>query len=355
MSKQPSHAPRALLTVSAIALLIFAFISYSNPASSFYSSGSSSASACSTPARPVFVWMFGYVGNYYYPQTNNSVTPAEMISAAKNISGVVGASNLRIVEAVDVEPGHNINQTTDPNIVSTIRTYVSGLKVYSSMVYGRMDMEQFTNYKSISAEMALYSSMGVTGVFFDLAPILYSRMGQNAFNHMMQELTINFPNVCYIMNQTSPIITITPLGNDTWQQQTYVSPTVSPGSLTTLAGGLTKIENLNKLFPGRVIIHYDANGGLGTQEPMAYFADHAQNLQESAIHTLDAEGLHPASGKSLDQFNVLIPVFGAWSAKSSIYHGTLYNGLSVGTYHQNTLSTGFNGQPSFLSTMKTYP
>jgi hypothetical protein len=350
-------ASRVILTVAAISFLLFAFVNFNSTGSQFFSSASSSNSTCGTTSpRPVFVWMFGYVGDYYWPQFNNSVAPQQMISTAQSISNSVGKANLRIVGAVDVEPGHNINQTTVPNIEATIRAYVGSLKTYSAVVYGRIDMEQFHDLTSLKAEFSLFTSLGLNGVFFDLAPIIYNNMGELNFNNMMQQLTNSFPNICYLFNQSNPTITLlhepTAYGN-TWWTNAYVSPTVYPGSLTTL--NLNRIAQLNGLYPGHVIIHYDANAGLGLSEPMAYFADHIPSAEESAIHTLASEGFNYWKASSSHEFNILIPVFGAWTANTSIYHGTLYNGLSVGTFSHGTLTGSFSGQPSFMTTMKTYP
>jgi hypothetical protein len=328
--------------VAAVTLLgLFAFVglSFVNAESSFAVSGTSSTTPCSTPARPVFVWFFGYVGDYFYPLTNNSVTPSQMISAAASISSAVGASNLRIVSAVDIEPGHNVQ----PQMISTIASYVSSLRQYASVVYGRIDMLQFKNYTSLSNETSLFvNQLHLNGIFFDLGPVLYSRMGQTAFNNMMQELTNKYPNLCYLFNQSSPTL-IHATGS--WASNAYFSPTVNPGSLTRIS--LSKIQTLNSMYPGRVVIHYDSNALLGTPEPMAYFADASAANEQTAISTLASQGYNYYKQNSADRFNLLYPVFGAWTATTSQYKGTLYNGLTIGTFSRSTIS-------AFTTIMKTY-
>jgi hypothetical protein len=341
-------ARTTILTVASIFLLSFVFLGFGS--SAFFASSAASSSnypACNNNAvqRPVFVWMFGYVGDVFYPQTNNSLSPSQMISAAQSISSSVGKANLRLVGSVDVEQGHNVQ----PAYVSQIASYVSSLEQYASVVYGRIDMEQFPNYTALSTETNLFvNELHLNGIFFDLAPPIYHN-NPTKFNAMMQELTENYPNVCYLFNQTAPSITITPGSGDTWQNNAYVSPTVAPGSLTTLAGGLTKVQDLNELYPGHVIIHYDANAGLGNTEPMAYFANAAASKEEAAVQTLASQGYNYYKSKNTgDEFNFLFPVFGAWSSHSSSYKGTLYNGLTTGTYSRSTMST-------FVSTMVKYP
>lgn len=341
-TRKSSHMPKLFSTiymVSGVLLILLVSAGYSN--FGLFSSAATVTSTCNTPVRPVFVWMFGYVGDSFYPLTNNSVTPSEMISEAQSISNSVGASKLRIISAVDVEPGHNIQSSMIP----TIADYVANLSLYSSMVYGRIDMEQFSNYSSLSTEIGLYvNQLHLKGVFFDLGPVLYSRMGESAFNNMMQQLTNEFPNVCYLFNQSSTTI-IMPESGTTWASNAYLSPTVSPGSLTSIS--LSKIQTLNKYYPGRVIVHYDSNAGLGKEEPMAYFADQSSSSEQTAIHTLAEEGYNYAQKNSPDRFNVLYPVFGAWTWSGSAYHGTLYNSFTFGTYDRGTVS-------SFTSTMKSY-
>jgi hypothetical protein len=283
--------------------------------------------------------MFGYVGDTFWAEANQSITPQQTISVAANLSAKFGAQNIRFVNPVDVEPGHNIQ----PQMVQTIGAYVDNLRRYSSVVYGRIDALQFSNLSSMYSEASLFvKQLHVNGIFIDLAPVLYNNIGQTTFNKIIQNLTNSFPGLNYIMNEAATSSDyITPLSGTTWGSSTFVMPTVSSGQYTY--GGisnLSKIIALNKIFPGHVLMHYDANAGLGKGEPMAVFADQSTSNEISALTTLIQNGLTPptcpSSDTSLCKFDFLIPVLGAWTANDSAYSGTLYNSFSFGKYARGT-------------------
>ncbi len=85
--------------------------SSSSSSTSIISSTSSSSNSTTTTIKtsaPVFVWLFGYVGDEFYPQMQLGLYPSSVIAIAQNLSALVGPSNLRIVAPVDQEQGHNI-------------------------------------------------------------------------------------------------------------------------------------------------------------------------------------------------------------------------------------------------------
>ena len=214
-------------------------------------------------SEPEFVWMFGYIGDTFWPLANQSITPSDTIALAANLSAKFGAENLRFVNPVDVEQGHNIQS----QMIPTIKAYVDSLRQYSSVVYGRIDLaHQFTNISSIYSEAYLFvKELDVNGIFFDLAPILYGHIGPSAYNRIIQNLTDSFPGLNYIMNEAATSTNyITPLKGTTWGATTYVMPTVPTGNYTYsgIQGELGKIVSLNTIYPGRVLLHYDANAHL---------------------------------------------------------------------------------------------
>ncbi len=60
----------------------------------------SASDSSTTVNKPVFIWMFGYTGNSFFPQSQLKVDPSQAISAAQQMSNSVGKSNLRIVGAL---------------------------------------------------------------------------------------------------------------------------------------------------------------------------------------------------------------------------------------------------------------
>ena len=285
--------------------------------------------------------MFGYIGDTFWAQANNSVTPQETFSVAANMSAEFGYQNLRLVNSIDVEPGHNIQASN----VSTIHAYVQQLRTYSAYVYGRIQGPQFPNQTAMYNEAYLfYKEIGVNGIFIDLAPILYQQIGQTMFNKIMQNLTDSFPGISFMMNYASKSLPVeTPLSGTTWGLNTYIMPTVPSGQYTYDSVNQSKIVELNHVFPGHVLLHYDANAGLGMGEPMAVFADASTSNEISALTTLVQNGLNPPSCPSSDKtqckYDFLVPVLGAWTANNSQYGGTLYNGLSTGKYARSTLNS----------------
>jgi hypothetical protein len=318
------------ISILLVALMLFAFPSFLGQTLAF--STVQSPASSTTSSGPVFVWMFGYVGDTFWPQANQSITPQETIQLAANLSAAVGASNLRIVNPVDVEPGHNIQSA----YISTIASYVASLKQYASVVYGRIDMTQFNTTATIYPEVSMYvNQLGLNGVFFDLAPILYQRIGQSAFNNIIQNLSSSFPGLNYVMNEAANSNDyITPLHGTTWGANTYVMPTVSSGSYTFSGVSLSKIAALNKIYPGRVLLHYDSNAQL-KGDPMGVFADQTTSSEISAVTTLAEKGAHPSQTQY--RYNFLYPVLGAWTYVGSEYQGTLYNSLTFGTYDRGTI------------------
>jgi hypothetical protein len=313
--------------VICLALFVFpAFVGPSVVNSPFH------ISSAATTKGPVFVWMFGYIGDTFWPLANQSITPQQTISLAANLSAKVGAANLRLVNPVDVEQLHNVH----PQMIPTVKAYVDSLKQYASVLYGRIDLLQFNTTSKLYPEISMFvTQLDLNGVFFDYAPVLYNRIGQTAFNQMIQNLSDSFPGLNYVMNEAAKSNNyITPLVGTTWGANTYVMPTVS-GTYTFSGVSLSRVAALNKIYSGRVLLHYDANAEL-KGATMCIFASQTASNEISALRTLAYRGAHPTSSQYAYRF--LYPVLGAWTYEGGQYRGTLYNSLTIGTYNRSTIS-----------------
>jgi hypothetical protein len=312
-------------------LFLGGFLAFASPV--YASSGSSAAS------KPVFVWMFGYTGDTFVPQSQLGISTTQFVSQVKSISNAVGKSNLRLVSVIGEEPGHNIQSGSE----AAIKAFVGQLKPYASVLYGRIDLQEFNTKSSptLQSQVALFESLGVNGVWLDEGPNLWHSMGSPAFNSMIQNLVKAYPSLNIIMNQAvnkggADGGWITPAKGTTWGSHTYISPSVNAKSCCTV--NAKTISTMNKIYPGRVLLHFDANAQIST-EPMGIFALKTPSQQESTVQNLVNEG------KS-QNFDFQFPVLGAWTYNGSKYHGDLYNSLASGTDHQGTES-------SFVNTMKS--
>jgi hypothetical protein len=288
------------------------------------------ASTPATSSKPVFVWMFGYTGDYFYPQTQLGISVAQTVNAAKRISSDVGGSgNLRLIGVVGQEPGQNIQSSN----ISTIAAYVSGLKPYASVLYGRLDMEEFnfTSSTTLISQVALYvNQLGLNGVWFDHGPNEWQAIGSAKFNTGMQQIVKEFPNLNIIVNQAvEKGGYITPESNDTWGANTWISPSLVSGTYNQV--NLTTISALNAIYPNRVVLHFDANAQVSS-EPMGLFANQAKGTEKSTVRNLVSDG------KS-NNFDLVFPVLGASTEASSVYNGTIYNSLKFGLYHRGTITS----------------
>jgi hypothetical protein len=317
--------------------------------------------------------MFGYTGQYFLPQTQLGITPAQFISEAQNLSSTVGRGNLTLISVVGEEPSQPINSTTPPaklNVnwtnatqVAMLKNFVSSLSNYASGLCARLDFQEFNTtvykQKSIFTEVSNFvKKLGVNCFWFDHAPNLYNIMGQNAFNHMMQQLYKTNHSVVYFMNDAvgcpatvkcpsgSAYPWITPLKNDTWQKQTYISPSVVAKSYeklspkTMLALDAIWMCSSCKTKGKGMILHWDAYSQVST-EPMGLFANQSSASEQSVLQTLTNEGMGPNY-----HYYVMYPILGAatyngtLNGSSTNYQGTLYNSLSVGNFARGT-STQF--------------
>jgi hypothetical protein len=286
---------------------------------------------------PIFVWLYGYVGDYFYPETNLSLTPQELIDVAANLSYAVGSTNLRLVSPVDEEPGHNIQ----PQMIATIKSYVDSLKPYSSIIYGRLDLLEFNTTTKISlySQVSMYvNQLDLNGIWFDHGPYLWASMGPTAFNSMMQNLTNNFPNLHFIMNEAANTKNyITPLPGTTWGNMTYISPTVVAGTYDKIP--FTTIAALNNIWEGRVLLHLDAFA-ISKTAPMGVFANQTSEVESQAVRYMAHTGEFPSSKNY--SFSFMFPVIGSWTYDGSIYHGTLYNSLGTGVFARYTIANFTN-------------
>jgi hypothetical protein len=298
------------------------------------------ANASSCPNKPVFVWLFGYTGDIFFPQSQLGVSVSSVVAEAKAISSAVcGASHLRLVSVVGDEPGANIQSGSIP----AIKSFVSSLKPYASVLYGRIDLLEFNSRTAttLQSQVALFVSLGLNGVWFDHGPNEWQSLGASNFNAMMQSLIKSYPNLNIIMNQAvNKGGWINPNGNS-WGKNTYISPSVDSGGCCSV--NMATISALNRIYPGRVLLHFDAFAAVAG-EPMGHFAVMNPSSQESTVSSLVHHGLYPTSSQYAYDFQ--FPVIGAWTYNNGPYHGTLYNSLTSGNYHQGTES-------SFINIMKT--
>jgi hypothetical protein len=301
--------------------------------SSYASTGSSSVT------KPVFVWLFGYTGDTFMPSAQLHLTQSQVVARAKAVSSAVGSGNLRLVSAIGEEPGMNIQSSSK----AAIKNFVSQLKPYASVIYGRIDLKEFNSRTSstLLSQVQLFESLGVNGIWLDEGPKEWAALGPSAFNSMMQGLMSKYPNLNIIMNQAvEDKGWITPAKGTTWGSHTWVSPSVHSGSCCSV--DLSTIQALNEIYPGRVLLHFDADAGVNT-EPMGIFATQPTSTQEHEVSSLVNSGIRASSA---NEYDFLFPFVGAWTSSASKYHGDLYNSLGTGNFAQKTES-------SFISTMKT--
>jgi hypothetical protein len=283
------------------------------------------------PTTPTFVWYFGFVGDTFYPQTQLGLSPKSLITEASSISASVGAANLRLVAAIDEIPGKTISTAMIP----TEKGYVDSLRKYSSFVYGRLDLQQFnlTSSPTIYAEVAKYANqLDLNGAWFDHAILYYNTVGQAKFNAMMQALSSANPSFGYILNNAAAKQGyIAPSTGTTWAANTYICPSVKSGTFDTI--DLAQISTLNRLFPGHVLVHWDAYAK-SSPEPMGLFANQPASAELSTVRALTHQGVYPANPSY--RYLLLYPIIGAWTFSGSTYKGTLYNSLSSGAYARGT-------------------
>jgi hypothetical protein len=297
-------------------------------------SGARIASASSTSptvSKPVFIWMFGYTGNSFYPQSQLGLSQAQTISVAQQVSARVGKTNLRIVCALGLEGG-----SIGSGSYTAERNYVNSLKQYASVVYARMDLQDYSGASLMSNIGVLVKTLGVNGLWLDEAPKLWASMGSARFNTMMQNIVNAFPSINIILNQA--LIAGSPIRPTmgTWGSHTWIAPSVNSGGCCTINYG--EMSMLNGIWGGRVVLHFDAFAKVNT-EPMGIFANQQTSTEESEIRSL-------AGAAHSHNFDFLFPVLGAWTQASSQFHGTMYNSLSTGAHARGTFS-------SFISDMTT--
>jgi hypothetical protein len=338
--------------------VLLAFLILVPPALVSVETGSFAATGTNT--APVFVWFFGYVGGQFYPQTELGISEQQMISEAATLSSSIGSTtSLRCVAAVDQLPGNaatiiNWNNATE---VADIQSYVNSLNQYGQ-VYARIDLEEFnwssspTVYQEVSN---LSGQIGVAGIWFDHAAVLYGS-DEAAFNTMMQTLTTTYPNLIFILNQSTRSKTggqiIAPSSGMTWNETTYISPSVLINTYNQ-APPKTLLTQYNSIYPGRVLLHFDSYAQT-RDEPMGIFAEQKPVPEENAVQSLAKQGATQASENA--GFTLLYPIIGGWTYNGILasgdvnYHGTLYDSLSIGTstYSRATVS-------HFITTMKEYP
>lgn len=298
--------------------------------------------ANSRSSSPTFVWFYGYVGGNFFPTTELGITRAQVLHEASKLSDQIGFSNLRLVTVVDTTTTNEANFTSIPEI----KDYVDSLRTYASVVYGRIDLLYFNTTSSPSVYQLVkkyVDKMDLNGIWFDQAAVYYSSVGRTYFNSMMQNLTDSHPTLNFILNNAaSNYAVIQPEQKDTWQSNTYISPTVTQGSYDSV--NLTLISEMYAAYPGRVLVHFDASFTLPA-EPMGIFADQTSKVETSAISILAEQGANPV--EQSESYRLLYPILGSWTYLGSNYSGTIYNSLNIGAYDRQTAR-------SFISVMLEY-
>jgi hypothetical protein len=280
---------------------------------------------------PTFVWLYGYVGGEFYPTTELGITQAQVLHEASALSDSVGRANLRLVTAVDEVP----EKTVNGSMIPVVKEYVDSLEKHASVVYGRIDLRAFNLTSTISVYQKVgeyVNQMDLNGIWFDHAVVYYSAVGGVPFNSMMQNLSTTFPQLNFILNNAAiGYGIIAPGVGDTWQTNTYISPTVKPGTYEQV--NLATISSMFALYPNHVLLHFDAYAN-DTESPMGIFADQNAATEIGAISALAAQGTHPVTQSQA--YSLLYPIMGAWTCLCSLYQGTIYNSLLIGMLHRGT-------------------
>lgn len=328
---------RPLIIVAGALLVASGFIL---PSSAFSLNTLQASKAIPQQTAPTFVWFYGYVGGDFFPTTQLGITKAQVLHQASMLSDDIGKSNLRLVTAVDTTQAREANSTMIP----VIKRYVDKLETYASVVYGRVDLEVF-NMSSPTTVFQLVSEyvnqMDLNGVWFDHAVVYYSVIGRLPFDDMMQKLANEFPGLNFVLNNAAANHgIITPTKTDTWQANAYISPTVKKGTYNYV--DLREVSRMNALYPGHVLVHFDASSYV-MQEPMARFAAQNSSTEITTITMLASQGAHPQN--QTEGYSLLYPFLGSWTYINSKYQGTIYNALAFGHYSRGTAS-------SFISVME---
>lgn len=370
-----------------IATLFATFLLISSPSlfTSFSTASSGSVSAgpsvSQTPPHPVYVWLFGYVGSTFYPQTELDLSVNQVLQVAQNLSNAVGKSNLNILTAVDEVPTsldpHGVINAANATQVRMIKNYVSDLKKYAHAVYGRLDFLQYNISYPLTSPLSVYNQtqlyvdqLGLSGVWFDRAPQYYASgpptgIGPTEFNEMMKNLTTMFPAAKFILNQAaSQFGLIQQLPGYTWETNTYICPTPNwPSKTETLDENLQVLEPSYSYFPGHMLVHMDADGPYPLENqkqpvtPMGVFSNISNSQEISLLTDLVVNGTEPSQFGGM-QYSMVFPIIGAWTLPSPLpqgctnscwpqYNETLYNSLTIGNYARSTFST-------FVAMMQDY-
>ncbi len=283
---------------------------------------------------PIYIWFFGWVGDRFYPKYQLGISQSMMIQVAKNLSETFGKKNLALLTAVDEILGPR--GTISASMIPTIKSYVSELRKFAFAVYGRLDFDQFnlTSKESLFKETALYiNTFQLSGVWFDHAVSYFDTLGDRSFNKMMQSLTKEFPGAEFILNHTAKNGTITELPGYNWERSTYITPS-TVGSLVV---NQKEIQDLNKAFPGHVLLHLDADGPspLGNKdEAMSLFGALTGSKEISKLYALSRNGTHPRLAN--ESYSMIYPMVGSWDYINKTFDGVLYNSLPTGNFARST-------------------
>jgi hypothetical protein len=280
----------------------------------------------------IYVWFFGYVGKDFYPMTQLGINQTTIINVARTLEEDLGGKDrLSLVTAVSQIQGSRIR----PEMYEEIRTYVTTLRKYATIVYGRLDLWMFnlTSKHSIYSEIEKYVyELNINGIWFDHPAHYYEDVGHETFNNMMQNITNQYPDLFYILNSAKKGGVIIPDNSSSWSNRATVSPSVGFNSYEYIP--TEYIKKLNKYYDGRVLLHLDAFAKRD-DAPMGVFADQTTQVQIHAVGYLHRTGLNPE--EEWYRYSFLFPIMGGWTCLCSIYNGTLYNSLTEGRFARSTI------------------
>lgn len=283
-----------------------------------------------------FIWFFNYKGtNTYLPTSDLALSPTQVETEAGVFEAAAGHDNLVLVHAIAYQKGHQINSGN-----ATMTAYVTTLHTYAKFVTGFVGLAEFnlTTSPTIYQVVTILSGLGVDGVWIDQTSGFYTRVGQTTFSHMMDNLTSQNPSLFWMVNYAGSAA-ITPLGGASWPAVTFAED--SPLLNTYDHINPVKLATLNTLYPGRVLMHFDADGQF-PNTPMSLFAALSSPSEITVVSNM------VVNGKAVG-YRMTYPVFGGSTYNGGPYAGTIYNCGTIGNFPRSTCSswvTDIGGGPA---------
>jgi hypothetical protein len=279
----------------------------------------------------VFAWIFGYLDNQFLalPDAGMGLSQNDILMVVENLSAQVGGPDrLEVGPAIDF-----VNAITSGHY-SEISQYVASLRQYSGRVFARVN--DLDNSPAVASQVALCVQLGANAIWFDHIDF-FKDAGTTAGSALMDSFADQYADagITFILNYDNAPKTAVPAPGARWPAVTYVSPTTASGTDDQI--DFADIQTLNGYFPGRVLLHLDANPAGSVNQPMNVFAEQDAGTEIATVLKLLQLGKSPADAGQ--GFSFLVPVVGSWTSDLSPYQGTLYNGLAIGVYPRDTFPT----------------